>query len=80
LLAFLIAMTPDLPTTLGIFIGAMVVGGLANWQLRRPFHERLFPLVPWMKVQFVVAFVAIIMAAHLISLITGHELQGRTNY
>jgi hypothetical protein len=73
-------MTPDLPTTLGILLGAMVIGGFANWQTRRPFHDRVLPMVPWMGVQFLVAVVAIVMAAHLVSLVTGHDFQSRYGY
>jgi len=73
-------MVPDLPTTLSVIAGALAIGGFANWQLRRPFHRRALPMIPWMGVQFLVAVVAIVMAAHLVSLITGHDFQSRYGY
>jgi hypothetical protein len=45
---------------------------LANWQMRRPFNRRWLPVVPWLGVQFVAVAVLLVMAAHLISLLTGH--------
>lgn len=73
-------MTPDLPTTLGVILAALAIGGFANWQLRRPFDRRVLPLVPWMGVQFLVAVVAVVMTAHLVSLVTGHDFQSRYGY
>lgn len=73
-------MSPDLPTTLSIFAAALAVGGFANWQLRRPFHKRVLQMVPWMGVQFLVAVLAIVMAAHLVSLFTGHDFQSGYGY
>jgi hypothetical protein len=61
-------------------LGAVIIGGFANWQLRRPFHDRVLPIIPWMGVQFLVAVVAIVMAAHLVSLVTGHDFQSRYGY
>lgn len=73
-------MSPDLPTTLCILLAALAVGGFANWQLRRPFHQRALKMVPWMGVQFLIAVVMIVMAAHLVSLVTGHDFQSRYGY
>ena len=55
-------------TTLAV---GLAVGGLANWQLRRPFDLR-WRYVPWLAVQFIAIAVVLIFAAHLISLLTGH--------
>ena len=73
-------MTPDLPTTLSICAAALAVGIFANWQLRRPFHQRVLQMVPWMGVQFLMLVVVIVMAAHLVSLVTGHDFQSRYGY
>lgn len=73
-------MTPDLTTTISLIAGAFVIGGFANWQQRRPFDQRVLRLIPWLAVQFLAAVVAIVMAAHLVSLVTGHDLQSRYGY
>ena len=46
---------------------------LANWQMRRPFERRWLPIIPWLGVQFLAVAIALIMLAHLISLLTGHS-------
>lgn len=66
-----------LASTLGAVL-ALVLGGLANWQLRRPFHERLWQGVPWLGIQFCAAVAFLVFAAHLVTLLTGHPLTGRT--
>jgi hypothetical protein len=40
--------------------------------MRRPFERRWLPVVPWLAVQFVPVAVLLVMAAHLVSLLTGH--------
>lgn len=50
---------------------ALAMGGLANWQLRRPAHRRILPIVPWMGVQFLAGVVILLMLAHLGTLATG---------
>ena len=64
-------MTPQLGATVTTLVVALGFAGLANWQMRRPFERRWLPVVPWLGVQFVAAAVALIMLAHLISLLTG---------
>lgn len=73
-------MSPDLTTTLSVIAGALMVGSFANWQMRRPFDRRALPMVPWLGVQFLAALIAIVMVAHLISLVTGHDFQSRYGY
>ena len=73
-------MNPDMTTTLGVIAGAFAIGGFANWQLRKPFDRRALPIVPWLAVQFLSAVIAIIMAAHVVSLVTGHDFQSRYGY
>ena len=69
---------PGLTVTLSVLAVGLVLGGLANWQLRRPFDLR-WPHVPWLAVQFLAVAIVLIFGAHLISLLTGHPF-GRTNY
>jgi hypothetical protein len=62
----------ELRTTIVALVIAFCLAALANWQMRRPFNRRWLPVVPWLGVQFVAAAVALIMLAHLVSLLTGH--------
>ena len=39
--------------------------------MRRPFERRWLPVVPWLGIQFLAVAVALVMLAHLISLLTG---------
>jgi len=62
---------PGLTATIVTLVIALAVAAFANWQMRRPFDRRFLPVVPWLGVQFLAATVFLVMAAHLISLITG---------
>ncbi|HEY3145366.1 MAG TPA: hypothetical protein VGJ75_03400 [Dongiaceae bacterium] len=63
---------PELGATIASLVIALGIAALANWQMRRPFQKRWLPVVPWLGVQFVAVAVLLVMAAHLISLLTGH--------
>jgi hypothetical protein len=63
---------PELGTTIASLVIAFGFAALANWQMRRPFERRWLPIVPWLGVQFVAVAVLLVMAAHLVSLLTGH--------
>lgn len=63
---------PELGATIASLVIAFGFAALANWQMRRPFERRWLPIVPWLGVQFVAVAVLLVMAAHLISLLTGH--------
>ena len=63
---------PELRTTVASLVIAFGLAALANWQMRRPFNRRWLPVVPWLGIQFIAVAVALIMLAHLISLLTGH--------
>ena len=69
---------PGLEMTLAVLGVGVLLGGLANWQLRRPFDLR-WPVVPWLAVQFVALAVVLIFGAHLISLLTGHTFGRNMN-
>jgi hypothetical protein len=70
--------TPGLELTLAVLAVGIMLGGLANWQLRRPFDLR-WPVVPWLAVQFLALAVLLIFGAHLISLLTGHPFGRNAN-
>jgi multisubunit Na+/H+ antiporter MnhE subunit len=63
---------PELGATIASLVVAFAFAALANWQMRRPFERRWLPVVPWLAVQFVPVAVLLVMAAHLVSLLTGH--------
>lgn len=69
---------PGLETTLAVLAAGLVLGGLANWQLRRPVDLR-WPVVPWLGVQFVALALVLVFGAHLISLLTGHPFGRNVN-
>jgi uncharacterized membrane protein YidH (DUF202 family) len=71
---------PDLSVSLIVLAVAAICGGTANWQLRKPAHERLWPVVPWLAVQFVAAAAFLVFAAHLITLLSGHHFASRNGY
>ena len=64
-------MVPQLGATIATLAIAFGFAALANWQMRRPFERRWLPVVPWLGVQFLAVAVALVMLAHLISLLTG---------
>jgi hypothetical protein len=64
------------PTVL-VLIGALAAAGLANWRERRPRDPGQVPLISYAAIQMVALVVALLMAAHLVSLLTGHPLVGR---
>jgi hypothetical protein len=64
-------MMPELGVTIAALVIAVGFAVLANWQMRRPFERRWLPVVPWLGVQFLAAAIALVMLAHLISLLTG---------
>lgn len=68
---------PSLGATLVALGIAVAIAGFANLQLRRPFHERVWQHIPWLGVQFVAATLFLILAAHLVSILTGHDFKGR---
>lgn len=67
----------SLELTLAILLGALGIAVLANWRERRPRELGRPPLVPAAAIQAVAIVVAILMLAHLVSLLTGHPLKGR---
>jgi hypothetical protein len=70
-------MAPQLGATVATLLVALGFAALANWQMRRPFERRWLPVVPWLGVQFLAVAVALIMLAHLVSLLTGQPFGRR---
>ena len=66
-----------LAATLAVLAVAVAVAGFANWQERRPRPAGDPPLIPYTGIQMFAIVVALLMAAHLVSLVTGHQLTSR---
>jgi uncharacterized membrane protein YidH (DUF202 family) len=56
---------------------AIALAVFANWQERRQHPVGNPPWVSYTAIQMVAIVVAILMAAHLVSLLTGHPLTSR---
>jgi hypothetical protein len=67
----------SLPVTLAIMAVAGVGLALSSWQARRPTDPGRPRLVPMGAIQFLSILVIVLMAAHLVSLLTGHTLTSR---
>jgi hypothetical protein len=63
--------------TVAVLLAALAVAGFANWQERRPRPVGEPTLVPYTAVQIVAIVVFVLVAAHLVSLLTGHQLVSR---
>lgn len=65
-------------TTIALMAAAIAVAGLAHMMQRRPRTGFEPPWVPWTAVQVIAVVLAILLAAHLVSLATGQQLKGRS--
>jgi hypothetical protein len=68
---------PSLAVTLAILLAALAVAALANYRERRPREIGKVPLISYSAIQMVAVVVALLMLAHLLSLITGQPLKSR---
>ena len=66
-----------LELTLAVLFAALAIAALANWRERRPRDFGRPPLVPYTAIQAIAVLVAILMLAHVVSLLTGQPLRGR---
>jgi uncharacterized membrane protein YidH (DUF202 family) len=66
-----------LAATLVVLGLAVAVACFANWQERRRRPVGHPPLVSYAAIQMLAIIVAILMAAHLVSLLTGQPLTSR---
>jgi hypothetical protein len=67
----------SLEVTLVLLVVAVGLSVLAWIMQRRPRDGFDPPLVPWTAVQVVAVVIALLMAAHLVSLATGKPFTGR---
>ena len=67
----------SLELTLAVLLAALIAAALANWRERRPRDLGRPPLVPYTAIQVIAVVAAILMLAHLVSLLTGQPLRGR---
>ena len=67
----------SLAVTNSILIAALIVGAFANYKSRQPVELGKTSWIPFLGVQFVAILVVILMAAHLVTLLTGVPLKGR---
>ena len=67
----------SLAVTLAILLAALAVAGLANYRERRPREVGKVPLVSYSAIQMVALVVAILMLAHVVSLLMGSPLKSR---
>jgi hypothetical protein len=67
----------SLTITLLLFSASVALILFANWQERRERPLGEAPLISYPALQMVGIVVAVLLAAHLISLLTGHPLRGR---
>jgi hypothetical protein len=56
---------------------AVALAGFANWRERRRHTVGNPPLVSYTAIQMLAIVIALLMAAHLVSLLTGHPLTSR---
>ena len=67
----------SLAVTLAILLAALAAAALANYRERRPREVGKVPLISYSAIQMVAVVVAILMLAHLVSLMMGHPLKSR---
>lgn len=67
----------SLTTTLLLMACAAALLGYTVWRERRGYAPGRPPLVPYALVQFVAVLVLLLLAGHVISLLTGEPYRGR---
>jgi hypothetical protein len=67
----------SLAVTLSILIAALAVAALANYRERRPREVGKVPLISYSALQMVAVVVALLMLAHVVSLLMGSPLKSR---
>lgn len=70
----------SLELTLVLLVASVALAGLAWVMQRRPRISLDPPLVPWTAVQVIAVVIALLMAAHLVSLATGRPFTGRRGF
>jgi hypothetical protein len=67
----------SLTVTIAIIVVAALVFGLATYKARQPYEPGRPPTVPYLVIQFVAVLAIILMAGHLVTLLTGKPFTGR---
>ena len=67
----------SLELTVVLLVVSVALAGVAFVMQRRPREGFDPPVVPWTAIQVVAVVVALLMAAHLVSLATGQPFKGR---
>jgi hypothetical protein len=70
----------DAEPTVAVLLAAAAVFGWANWRQRRGHPPGEPSLVPYTLIQMVAVVAFMVMAAHMISLLTGTPFRGRMGY
>lgn len=67
----------SLTVTLLLLGISIVIVVFANWQERRERPLGKAPLISYPALQMIGIVLAVLLTAHLVSLLTGHQLRGR---
>ncbi len=67
----------SLTITLLLLAGALALVAYANWQERRERPLGKAPLISYPALQMIGIVLAVLLLAHLVSLLTGQPLRGR---
>jgi predicted ferric reductase len=67
----------SLTVTLLLLAASLLLAAFANWQERQERPLGKAPLVSYPVVQMIGIVAALLLLAHLVSLLTGHPLRGR---
>jgi hypothetical protein len=70
-------MDLSLTTTLAVAVLMFAVFGFANWRARQPSEPLKVRMINYHVVQMVCIVIILLMAAHLVSLATGHPFTGQ---
>ena len=67
----------SLPVTLAVLVIAVAVAAFSAYRQRQPAEPGNPPLIPYVGLQIAAVVVAILMLAHLVTLLTGTPFKGR---
>jgi hypothetical protein len=70
-------MELSLPLTLTILVLTVAMFAFANWRARQPAQPLKVRMINYHVVQIFCLVVVLLMAAHLVTLLTGQPMSGR---
>ncbi len=70
----------SLSVTVSLMVFSLVLTAWANWRERKGYTPGQVPLVPYAVWQFIGIIIFILMAAHLITLLSGKPFTGRRGF